>query len=242
MYGEEEAKLSSAPSRRWAAERLRSDGPLDASEIAWCEANNVALAYDPVQLGAVPLHCIDDIVGPDDAASIRHAAADDLHFRRWRTTDADVFASLLGNARVWRFLPDRFPGPLDRASAQDLISLSNDADHHDVYAVEHRGAVVGQTRLLFDTATPLRDTAEISYWLGERYWGQALGSGMVAAFTRDSFARWPDLHSIVARVHKDNHASARVLTKARYDADPAALPAPWLLYRTSRASSRNLPL
>lgn len=222
----------------WSATRLRSEGPLDAAEIAWCRANDIDLGYCPVQHGLVPLHCIDDIVGvqpaPAKSGERAHSAADQLVFRRWRASDADTFAGLLGNARVWRYLPDPFPGALDRANAEDLITLSNDAGHHDVYAVEHRGAVVGQARLLFDVASAARETAEISYWLGESYWGQKLGSRIVAAFTRESFARWQDLHTIVARVHKANHASARVLTKAGYRPDEGEPTDVWLIYRRER--------
>lgn len=233
------AGVTGASAHEWPGKRLRSEGPLNAAEIAWCKANDVELGYDPVQQGVVPLHCIDDIVGTEGAATgsrrLGQSAPDQLIFRRWRATDADIFARLLGNEQVWRYLPERFPGALDRASALDLIALSNEADHHDVYAVACRGEVVGQARLLFDVAAEVRETAEISYWLGEPYWGQKLGSRIVADFTRDSFSRWPDLRSIVARVHKQNHASARVLMKAGYRAEPDTPSDAWRLYRFVRA-------
>lgn len=241
MSGAGQAAGTGASAREWSAKRLRSEGALTAAEIDWCRANDVELGYDPVQHGVVPLECIDDITGSDVALagwqSPRQNTAGDVLFRRWRAADADIFARLLGNERVWRYLPERFPGSIDRAGALDLISFSNDADHHDVYAVEARGAVVGQARLLFDLTAPVRDTAEISYWLGEPYWGQKLGSKIVATFTRDSFSRWPDLRSIMARVHKENHASARVLTKAGYRADPSVASDPWQIYRVARADA-----
>ncbi|WP_158412830.1 GNAT family N-acetyltransferase [Hyphomicrobium nitrativorans] len=160
-----------------------------------------------------------------------------LVFRRWLASDAETFAALLGNERVWRYLPDPFPGEITRRAAEDLIALSNEAQHHDVYAVEHEAAVVGQARLLFDVASLARDTAEISYWLGDRHWGQGRGTAIVVAFVRDSFSRWPELRTIVARVHKDNHASARVLTKTGFRADRATLTDLWQLYYIARPSA-----
>lgn len=47
--------------------RLRSDGPLDATEVAFCREHGIPLAYDPVQIGWVTLDCVDDF-GLDDAA------------------------------------------------------------------------------------------------------------------------------------------------------------------------------
>lgn len=242
-YGENEKGRLAA--RQWAARRRRSDGPLDTAEIAWCRSNGVELAFDPVQQGVVPLDGVDDIVGTDATlpGSLHHdlRPPGEVTFRRWRSSDADTFASLLGNERLWRHLPDPFPGKIDRAAALDLISLSNNAEHHDVYAVEHRGVVMGQARLLFDVSATKRDRAEISYWLGEPFWGRKFGSALVAAFTGDCFARFPSLKAIVARVHKENVASARALTKARYRAEPNALPEPWQLFIAVREAKAPLP-
>ena len=222
----------------WAAARLRSEGTFSAEEIAWCRANGIEMGYCPIQHGLVPVACIDDLVGPHfvPAASLQlQSEADGLVFRRWQLSDAETFADLLTNERVWQYLPDPFPGSIDRRAAEDLITLSREGEHHDVYAVQHGAVVVGQTRLLFDLAAPERSSAEISYWLGERYWGQKLGSRIVAAFTRASFSRWPDLRTIVARVHAHNHASERVLVKSGYvRADKASPADPWRLFRCER--------
>jgi RimJ/RimL family protein N-acetyltransferase len=201
------------------AEIIRSMGRLTADEAAACRAAGIELGFDPVQQAIVRLDCIDDVGDNPRGADVTSISSNlmdaPLSFRRWRVDDADKFVDFLGNERVWRYLPDTRPS-LDVASAVDLINLSNEADHHDVYAVEVAGKIVGQARLLFDPSSTDLTVAEISYWLGEQHWGQGIGSRLVNEFTRASFNRWESLASIVARVHSDNRASRRALLKAGY--------------------------
>lgn len=229
--------------------RLRSSGVLTNEQIAWCRANKIALGYDPVQHGLVPVNCVDDIIddilGKHQATATRPEAVKTtallanparfpLTFRRWRETDAPVFAALLGNERVWQYLPDARPERLDIHQAAQLIRFSNEAEHHDVYAVEVLGIIIGQARLLFDLSEGTDETAEISYWLGEQYWGKGLGSRIVKEFTAASFSRWPSLAAIEARVHADNKASQLVLTKAGYESSTDRSETVLRIYRISR--------
>jgi RimJ/RimL family protein N-acetyltransferase len=48
----------------------RSKSLLDAEGLAYCRANGIALAYDPVQIGLVPAHCEDDIAGDLSAGDL----------------------------------------------------------------------------------------------------------------------------------------------------------------------------
>lgn len=227
----------------WAHHRTRSSGVLTTEQIDWCRANEIDLGYDPVQHGLVPLNCIDDIIGDqssDRTVSDRTEPAPvdfsamSLVFRRWQEADAPHFAALLGNDIVWRYLPDTRPAGLDLTKASELIRFSNEAEHHDVFAVEIAGKIVGQARLLFDMSRATHETAEISYWLGEQYWGRGLGSRIVKDFTAASFSRWPSLSTIVARVHLENKASQLVLTKAGYSAAADGSDPVWRLYQISR--------
>lgn len=218
--------------------RLRSEGILNTDDIAWCRTNGVELGYDPVQHGIVIYHCIDDIQPGTSGASTRLKSSKifsgELVFRRWQEGDAAVFAALLDSDRLWTYMPDRRP-EVDLAKALDLIRFSNEAEHHDVYAVEVGGEVVGQARLLFDLNAPARDTAEISYWLGEEYWGRGIGSRLVREFTRESFSRWTDVISIVARVHRENEASRQALLKAGYAPAGDGSTDAWQWYRITRS-------
>ncbi len=223
---------------QWPTGRTRSESSLTAVEAAACRANGIELGFDPVQQSIVPVHCIDDIVDNPLGAAITIISPSPRHppisFRRWREQDVEIFAALLGNERVWKYMPDARPS-LDPSSAIDLIRFSNEADHHDVYAVEVAGEVVGQARLLFDLNASVREVAEISYWLGEPYWGKGIGTLLVQEFTRASFSRWESLSSILARVHSDNHASRRALTKASYVPQEGQSVAQWQVLTRSRS-------
>ncbi|MEM7677938.1 MAG: GNAT family N-acetyltransferase [Myxococcota bacterium] len=140
--------------------------------------------------------------------------SDDVELRPWTDGDVELYRSLLDNPKLWQYLPESYPAPLTTALAADLIRVSNETDHHDVRAIEYRGEIVGQVRLLFSNQH--QDDAEISYWIGEKYWGQGIASRVIPMFSALSFAEHPKLRSIFAKVHKDNAASAVVIERAGY--------------------------
>ncbi len=247
----------------------RSKSLLDAEGLAYCRANGIALAYDPVQIGLVPAHCQDDITGDHisgnmisgnmgrawldrSAQATVDAARPPLRIeqlqrryrlRRWTEADVQTFVALLGDPAVWRYLPDPFPSPLTAEIAADLIELSNTGTHHDVVAIEVDWLVVGQVRLLLDGGTSQARSGEISYWLGQQHWGRGIASGAVELFTYHCFENHPNLETIIARVHQENRPSARVLTKAGYRAEAPAEGGVWTMYRIRRGEvlTANLP-
>lgn len=184
---------------------LRSDGVLTQRQIEWCRVQGVALAFDPLQLGWVPLDCEDDV-------SLAQPSRQGLEFREWMRRDAPALAAMLSAESLWRYLPENYPGPIDEESAAQLIELGR-ADHHDVSAVIKNNVAIGQVRLLFNEP----GSAEVSYWLGEEHWGKGYASEMVRAFCEQSLQDRPDLKRLFAKVHKKNTASQRVLKKASFD-------------------------
>ncbi|MCR9151856.1 MAG: GNAT family N-acetyltransferase [Rhodobacteraceae bacterium] len=198
----------------------RFAGTLDSEEIAFCRDNGIALAFDPVQQGWVTLDCEDDLrlahVRHVEDRKTREEATSRFTFRRWRPDDLPAYLALLDDPDVWAYLPEAYPDPLDEDTARVLIEISASQGHHDVCAVEHDGQVVGQARLAFPEKSRDRDSAEISYWLGQAHWGRGLGSDIVALFTDRAFCTWLSLRELYALVHADNAASARVLEKAGY--------------------------
>ena len=225
------------------AKRLRSDGPLSGEEVAFCQRHSIPLAFDPLQFGWVRQDVVDDITDDDDrrtpySAAIARAAAARLRFRsatfnmrRWTDADVQRYVELLDNPRMWRYLPEPYPSPLTSDMAADLIRISNDLPYHKVRAVERDGEIVGQVRLLFKDLAATE--AEISYWVGEPYWGQGVAGMIIPEYTAEAFERHAKLRSIVAHVHPDNTASARALQAAGYRHDGQA--AHMLVFRIDRA-------
>ena len=215
----------------------RSDGVLSRRQVEQCRRAGITLAFDPVQIGWVRADCVDDVsdsLTPRAVASPLRGASS-YRFRAWQPADAPALARMLSAPRLWDYLPEAYTGPIEPNIALELIALSNQADHHLVRAVEHRGQVIGQARLEFRGAD--RATAEISYWLDEAVSGQGHGSAIVGLFADQCLRDRSDLTCLIARAHRDNSASARVLAKAgfrqRMPADDI-----WKIFERPRAAGR----
>lgn len=222
----------------WAARRRRSEGPLDGGEIALARAQGVELAFDAAQTGWVPAALADDLVPPATAPP-RAGGARRIGFRPWRSADVPLFRELLDDPAVWRHLPEPYPDPLTDRDALALIAVSNDGPHHTVRAILLDGRPVGQVRLAFMAGTDA-GLGELGYWIGRAFWNRAIASEAVPLFVARMWRTHPGLGRIVARVHADNPASARVLEKL--GAQPAGLdprsPA-WRLFVLDRGAANR---
>lgn len=196
----------------------RWDGVLTPEQKAWCEARDIALAYDPLQIGWVIAdeHAACTRPVPATPLSWKVKTSASLSFRRWQAGDVPIYMQLLSEPEVWRHMHEAWPGALTQSLAQDLIGISRMSDHHDVLAVTRDGHPIGQMRLAFGTDASSRDTAELSYWLGRDHWGRGLGRTLVQHATKRAFEDHARLYRLVAFVHPDNVASARCLRAAGY--------------------------
>jgi RimJ/RimL family protein N-acetyltransferase len=225
----------------------RSLGVLDGEQLAYCRTQGIPLAYDPVQIGWVSSAADDDLSGQARphvdvpsraqqpaglvriAARVGLASASHLSFRRWHVEDAPLYASCLGNERLWKYLPERPPVPFTEDMARALIEVLGLESRHDVVAILVDGAPVGQARLLFDEPRTPGASAEVSYWIAEEYWGRGFGASAVSAYTRQCFDRF-QVDLIYAWIRLDHTASIRTAERAGYrrdhDVDPRQLAEP----------------
>ncbi len=205
--------------------RLRSQGVLSEREVKWCQTNGVEVAYDPIQIGWVPLECEDDILGTFERPNPRP-----FHFRAWDLKDSAVYAAMLSSERLWRYLPEVYPGPISADDAAQLIELGYE-NHHQVLAIEKDGHAIGQVRMLEKGS----GSAEVSYWLGETHWGKGYASSIVAQYCDEYLRQRPNVYRVIAVVHTDNLASQAVLRKCAFT--DSARDGEWLtLERLRRAS------
>lgn len=136
--------------------------------------------------------------------------------REWQPDDAGALAQFLTSESLWARLPETYPGEVGPELAGDLISASNGApDRHEVRAALWHGTPVGQVRLQFDSS-PYPDSAEMSYWLGEPFWGRGIATDLVTLATARAFETRAGLARLFARVLEGNVASLRVLEKSGY--------------------------
>jgi RimJ/RimL family protein N-acetyltransferase len=145
-------------------------------------------------------------------------------FRPWTPDDAGVYTELLGNPRIWEYMPEPFPSEFTVDTARILIEVGSIGFHHDTVAIEVDGRPIGQCRLRFDRHFAGTRAAEVAYWLGEEHWRQGWMSRVLPVFTHRSF-RQHSVDVIYAWIMKDNEASIRAAERAGYRRAPFALEA-----------------
>lgn len=186
---------------------LRSQGPLSSAALAQDRQDGAELAFDPVQGGWVRADCSDDLAQSKEA--LAHSG---YGFRDWRAEDAPELARMLSEPALWRYLPDGNGGAVDTAGAESLIEIARDEADHWVQAVTLHGRVIGQARVQH----PRSARAEVSYWFDRSVRGKGHGRAVIGRFTAKVFARFARIEALFARVHRDNHASRRLVERLGY--------------------------
>ncbi|PYK21144.1 MAG: GNAT family N-acetyltransferase [Verrucomicrobia bacterium] len=134
--------------------------------------------------------------------------------RPWRLDDAESLAKHANNRKVWIALRDLFPHPYTIQDAHDFLRRTISERPTTLFCIDVDSGAVGGigVRVGHDVH---RHTAELGYWLGERFWGQGIMSEAVGAFTNFCFNNFP-LRRVYAEPFANNPASARVLEKAGF--------------------------
>jgi RimJ/RimL family protein N-acetyltransferase len=143
-----------------------------------------------------------------------HLSLGNCVVRRWRAEDLHSLVRHANNRKVWINLRDRFPYPYTDADGRDFLASVAGRGDRTVWAIEIDGQAAGGIGIVTLTDVE-RISAEIGYWLGERYWGRGVMTEAVVAVTAECFRRF-DLRRIFALPFADNVGSIRVLEKAGY--------------------------
>jgi ribosomal-protein-alanine N-acetyltransferase len=134
--------------------------------------------------------------------------------RSWQTADLASLVEHANNKNVSIHLRDRFPYPYTRKDGQGFIRAARTMQPETLFAIAVDGAAVGGIGFHLQKDIE-RVSAEIGYWLGERFWGQGIASQAIVAMTRYALDRH-ELTRLYALVADRNPASSRVLEKAGY--------------------------
>jgi [ribosomal protein S5]-alanine N-acetyltransferase len=134
--------------------------------------------------------------------------------RDFRPSDAASLVEHANNRKIWLNLRDRFPSPYTEADARSFFERLSQLSLPTVWAIEVDSQAVGGIglELLSDVE---RVSAELGYWLGERYWNRGIVTEAVREVTAEAFRRL-DLTRIFALPFADNIGSIRVLEKAGF--------------------------
>src|SRR4051812_39138099 len=101
--------------------------------------------------------------------------------RAWRPGDLDSLVANASDESVWRGLRDRFPYPYTGNDGRAWLARAVDESDR-AWAIEIDGAAVGGVSL-HPGSDVHRHSAELGYWLGQRYWGRGIMTSIIGTFT-----------------------------------------------------------
>lgn len=180
-------------------EFARSHGLRAADAAHWLVGATIAKARERAILTALP-------------------GAEHFTFRPWEPDDAAAYRTMLDNPRLWRFLPEPFPGPLTEQTARSLIAIATIDGRQETLAVERDGSPIGQCLLRFDEPAHGVRAAEVAYWLAEAHQGKGWMAPALSAFLLRGF-RMHAIDVVYAWIHTEHAASARIATRCGFSAD-----------------------
>lgn len=135
-----------------------------------------------------------------------------IKLREIKERDIEDIAKLLNNENVTKYLTARIPFPYGIEDAKWWVTIGSKEGTNR--AIEFKGkfvGVVGITPGMFEKER----SAEIGYWLGEKYWGRGIGTEAVSQLT-DFIFNTTNIVRIFAPVFSPNTASTRLLEKCGY--------------------------
>ena len=137
--------------------------------------------------------------------------------REWKISDAASLAENANNINIWNNLRDAFPHPYSEedgnAFIEKVLSASKPAT---LFAIEVAGKAVGSIGIVLKSDVE-RITAELGYFIGEKYWNKGIMTDAVKQMVSYAFINFPHLQKIYATPFDFNIASQKVLQKAGFE-------------------------
>ncbi len=136
--------------------------------------------------------------------------------RLWRTEYAEDLAVLLNNKNILDNLRDGLPYPYTASDAYDFIKamLDFDKDNLFAFAVFYKNELAGSIGIFRQSNIHSR-TAELGYYIGERFWNKGVATEAVEKICQFVFDN-SDIIRVYAEPFSRNKASCRVLEKAGF--------------------------
>lgn len=136
--------------------------------------------------------------------------------RKWKLSDAKDLAMALSNRKIQDNLRDGMPYPYTEQDGIDYISSMISADENETFAfaITVDDKAVGSIGV-FRQDNIHRQTAELGYYIAEKYWGKGLMTEAVTQMCEYVFEK-SDIIRIYAEPFAYNAASCRVLEKVGF--------------------------
>ena len=138
----------------------------------------------------------------------------DYILRPWRSSDLDSLVKHADNYNVAKWLTSQFPHPYTYESGKGYIEMVGKDNPTKVFAIEIEGEASGSIGI-FPQTDIHEKSAEIGYWLSEKYWRNGIMSSAVRDIVKYGFDTF-DIVRIYAKPFSTNSGSQKVLEKAGF--------------------------
>jgi ribosomal-protein-alanine N-acetyltransferase len=143
--------------------------------------------------------------------------SENIILRSLTDDDKEALALLTNNKKIFDNVRDGFRHPYTIDDAVTFINLIKNENPQVTFAIEYESKFCGMIGLI-PQKDVYRRTAEIGYWLGERYWNKGIITTAVKLITEHGFNDL-DFIRIHAGIFEYNLDSMKVLEKNGYKKD-----------------------
>ena len=131
--------------------------------------------------------------------------------RRWNPSDLESLVENANNYHIAINMRDIFPFPYTLEDGKMWIEIASNEDPHCNFAITLDDQAIGGIGLNLGEDVE-RLSAELGYWLGEKYWGEGITSSAIGGIVNYGFNEL-GLERIFSKPLEHNTASKRVLEK-----------------------------
>ena len=139
----------------------------------------------------------------------------EFKLRDWEISDLESLVEHADNYNIAKWLTNGFPHPYTTNDGKVFIESVLKDKTSKVFAIEVDGKAVGSIGVYFQSDIHER-SAELGYWLAEKYWKNGIISRAIREVVNHVFANF-NIMRIYARPFHTNKPSQQVLEKAGFE-------------------------
>lgn len=131
--------------------------------------------------------------------------------RQWTLEDQESLVLYANNINIWNNLRNYFPHPYTEENGKEWLEKVIGAEPIVNLAIDLDGLAIGGIGIGLNADVYIM-SAEISYWIGEPFWGQGIATEAIRQMVEYTFYYF-DIVRIYAEVFENNKSSMRALEK-----------------------------
>jgi RimJ/RimL family protein N-acetyltransferase len=131
--------------------------------------------------------------------------------RQWTWDDLPNLVLYANNINLWNNVRNYFPFPYTEEAGRTWLETVIGAEPVVNFAIDVDGIAAGGIGVILNSDVYIM-SAEVSYWVGEPFWGQGIATEAVRQMVEYIFYYF-DIVRLYAEVFETNKASMRVLEK-----------------------------